>query len=616
MPGMIGLAGSDGSLRDEYLRRFSEIWGGPEQIDTLEFDRGFVSGHSFPPFSAVRRLRDGSLMAVDGEASLYRMTDPTGHEEDPVLFRKDDDGITLREPCKGNIALVDGSRLYIAAEPSGLFPLYYCHAGNALLFGSHIRPLAGTVGAEIDPIGVCQFIRFRHIYHDRSLYKGIKRLLPGQVLAMDLDSNVASIRETSETWTRRFDESDREGILDRYITALKSASAGCFDEAGTTAIMMSGGWDSKVLLASMIDVLGPDRIFGYSHGGVTGRELKIAARIMTDHGIEHHLENIDDRTFVLDSIEERFNRVENAVFPHWLRAGMLLKEKGASAVTAGILGEVGGGHYTTAWTMPRWRQGLNVGIQLMNLGRLVPRSLTSPAPNIGDVYDYLSIRSIAKPRTVSMDFWNSAPDLVDQINSDIHSHLGRLESRGVKHPDQLVEALLTETRGSQYIGAQLRICRSSLDVASVYGDMEHLKISSWIPSLAKVHNIIGKGTLRKIAPRMLDYPTAATLIPNRYPIIMQEAARVARRAYETAAMALRRRTKGKISPGLVAWHDFEFLRDGRILRDIAGSYRSDIFDREACSGYIDEVQGYIYPYELYNVQNDMMTAYTIDRILG
>jgi len=614
MPGMIGLAGSDRTLHEEYLRRFSGIWGESGHTDTLEFQHGFIAGHSFSPLTAVHRFRDGSIMAADGEASLYKSIGRAGYGEDPELFTKDADCIALTPAGKGNIALVDGTRIYLAVENSGLFPLYFCHSGDTLLFGSHIKPLARTVGAEFDPVGICEFIRFRHIYSDRSFYIGIKRLLPGQVLVCDFERNITSIRETAESWTRRFDESDRDEILDSYITALNNAAARCLDDTGLTGLMMSGGWDSKVLLASLMEILGPEKIFGYTHGGVKGRELKIADRIMNHSGINHHLENIDEKTFLLDSIGENFDRTENIVFPHWFRAGRLLKEKGISAVAAGIFGEVGGGHYTMAWTMPRWKQGLNVGIQLLNLDRVIP--VASPVLNMAAVYERLSIKAFVKPRILNRDFWNSIPDLVDQINSDIHSHLKRLESRGVLHPDQLIEAMLTETRGSQYIGAQLRVCRSSLDVINVYGDMEHFNVSSWIPPSAKLHNIIGKEMLRRIAPELLKYPTAATLIHNRYPMILQEATRIIRRAYETGAMALRRKTKGRISPRLVVWHDFEFLRDGRILKDIAGSYRSEILDRKACSEYIADVEGYVYPYELYNAQNDMMTAYTVDRILG
>lgn len=614
MPGICGGAGCDPYIRTALLRLFSDIWG---EIEIKHFTNGYVAGHSFTPSTALHTMHDGTSFAVDGETSVYQRVNRIKQGADTELFHIKNDRVALTPLCKGNLAIIsfDHRHLHLATEPTGLFPLYYMLCDGGLLFSSHIKPLAAATRVDRDPVGIFQFMRFRHIYAGRTLFKNIRRLQPGQALVYDIKKDTLTVYETSRSWTLKLDGTSRHEIAETYLSALIRATNRCLDGDTRHGLMISGGWDSKLLLAAMRKHLSPENIFGYSHGDINGRELTIVRRLLERCGIENHLENLDGQIFRLDRIERHFNRTEHFIFPHWYRAGHLLSKLNIRSVAAGIFGEVGGGHYTRAMMMNRWKQGCNVGARLLKLDGLLPASSKHAANNTKSVYEFVQVRNLNRHWLIREDYWNSVPDLVDRVNSDIRDHLQRLEDRGIRDVDQLLEAHLTETRACQYIAPQLRTCRAHVDIVNIYGDQELFDIASWIPTRMKIHNAMTRAVLLEYDPLLLHFPTAAALLNSQYPILLQEATRLMRRFYEVAAMKVRLRSRGRISPRLIAWYNYEFLRDGSILRKIVDTYRCEFFDGNACSAYIDNVADFTYKFELYNAQNDIMLGYTVDRML-
>lgn len=551
MPGMCGGAGCNPELFKTLLQSFSDIWG---DIEIRHFTNGFIAGHSFTPSTSVHTMPDGTSFAADGETSIYRHVSRIKQNADIPLYHIKDGRAELTPLGKGNLAIVspDHRYLYLSTETTGLFPLYYILHDGGLLFSSHIKPLAKTAHVDYDPIGVIQFMRFRFIYAGRTFFRNIQRLQPGQALVYDIEKDTLITHETSRAWSLKLDNKSFGEIVDTFLETLINAAKQCFDRETRHALMASGGWDSKLLLAVMRKYLSSKNVFVYSHGDPEGRELSIVRRLLERCNIEFHLENLDEQIYQLDRIQRHFNSTENFLFPHWYRAGHLLSQMNIHSVAAGIFGEVSGGHYTRAAMMNRWRQGYFLGTHLLKFDKWMPRSSANSASNNRNVFDYLHLRTLSRSWFVKEDYWNSHPDMLDEINSDIRDHLHRLEGRGIRDADQLFEAHLTETRGRQYIAPQLMTCRAHVDIMNIYGDQELYNVASWIPISMKIHNTITRAALLKYDPSLLQFPTAAVLLNNRHPILLQEATRPVRRLYEIGAMKLRRWSKGRISPRLAA----------------------------------------------------------------
>src|SRR5690606_31186720 len=125
-----------------------------------------------------------------------------------------------------------------------------------------------------------------------------------------------------------------------------AVQASCADER-RGAVMMSGGWDSRTLLAA-VRVSCLANTIGYTHGDLDSRELDLAERVTARAGVAWHGEPIDARVFEPAALHSQFQRTESVMFPHWAHSGRVLAQSGNSFVASGVYGEVLGGHYGRA----------------------------------------------------------------------------------------------------------------------------------------------------------------------------------------------------------------------------------------------------------------------------
>jgi len=80
-------------------------------------------------------------------------------------------------------------KLLIARDRLGIKPLFYGWAGDRFYFGSEIKALRASAAfpPEIDPVAVDQYFTYNFIPAPRSVYRAIRKLLPGHRLILDVD---------------------------------------------------------------------------------------------------------------------------------------------------------------------------------------------------------------------------------------------------------------------------------------------------------------------------------------------------------------------------------------------------------------------------------------------
>jgi hypothetical protein len=376
--------------------------------------------------------------------------------------------------------------------------------------------------------------------------------------------------------------------------------------------MLSGGWDSRTLLAAARSL--PDkRVAGYTHGDTESRELRLVRQLAADLGVNCQLEAINDASYDIDALGHGFARVENVVFPHWHRAGALLACGGTATVSAGVYGEVLGGHYGPAMRLAGLKKALAVAKGIVG----VDQEMTNVEPQelLSRTYGLFAVDPFSRPWTVHEEAWRSAPSLLDTINTDIHADISRLVDRGISTSDQIVEAYISEHRGTQYINSQLLSCRAFVDIALPFVDQELLLAASRTPLSAKIHNRLNQQMLKTHAPESLQFPLAATLIAARNPMFLQETSRFCRSLMERAQWKLHFATKQRTAPPRLGWVNFEFLRDGKSLTTIVDDLRSCIWDRKALIERISACTARGYDQPLHPISDAIMKVYTVDLML-
>lgn len=77
-------------------------------------------------------------------------------------------------------------RLFLVRDRMGEKPLYYGWQGNTFLFASELKALSAYPGfsADIDRNSVVLFMRYGYIPTPYSIYKGIKKLVPGTIITI------------------------------------------------------------------------------------------------------------------------------------------------------------------------------------------------------------------------------------------------------------------------------------------------------------------------------------------------------------------------------------------------------------------------------------------------
>ena len=613
MPGIFGAIGCAPEIYEKLRQKFEEPWGSGEATN---FQNGLLGGHAFPPYRALHILPQGTAFAVDGEISIYSTAaEPSAQLSS--LFTLSPGGLTLTPSCRGSIALVDrvSGLWYLATDWSGTFPLYFIRTDTGLVFCSRQKPIAKLFNLSPDSLGILELLRGGYVLAGRTLFRNLQRLLPGQVLVFDPLRQRMVLRETSEAWVG-------EGLIgapvgevaDRCWQSLLAAVTKTMPRSQRHAIMVSGGWDSRTLLAAATAQTPPEELLGYSHGDADGRELRIAKRVCESANVPFRSEPIDDRAFDLELLNRGVERTEDITFPYWHRAGEILAQGGFDSVSAGIYGEVLGGHYGRAMLLPGWAKARTVGGMLLGLSS-VPKKTTSSKHEVVDLFQ---VRNLTRHWPLSEEYWRSTQTPNEALNADIEKDIQRLVARGVVHADKLIEAFITENRGTQHISNQILSCRAHMNVALPFADRDLLLLASQIPLETKIQNSLNQRMLQRHAREFLKFPCAATLLPASSPIFLQEFSRLLRTIVTGAWWRLHTLSGGRIGFPRLSWINFDFLRSGKALRAIEGNLRSALWHREAIADRINNVirrkPDEPAPYVHY-IASQLLTIYSVDRML-
>jgi asparagine synthase (glutamine-hydrolysing) len=169
------------------------------------------------------------------------------------------DGTMSPERLRGDFALVvwDPSRRegFLARDQLGVRPVFFAEAGGRLFFASELRDLLDLLPAAPgpDPDGVAHWIALSTRPGTGTLYAGVERLGPGEMLRFG-PGGVSR----SRYWEPRFDEPlelPAGEWAERVREGLRLAVERRLDPEKGTGVLLSGGLDSASIAAVGADSL-------------------------------------------------------------------------------------------------------------------------------------------------------------------------------------------------------------------------------------------------------------------------------------------------------------------------------------------------------------------------
>lgn len=220
----------------------------------------------------------------------------TGTDTEVILAAYKEWGVDCLQHFNGMwaFAIFDRTKqqVFIARDRLGIKPLYYYpDPTGGLLFASEVKAILSGLDhrPEFEPVLIDKYMSFGYVPGENTLFKGIKRLLPGHYMMVDWQNNI----QTHQYWDLRFSESRDRG-KDYYLEKGKALLNNAIDlrlrSDVPLGIFLSGGLDSSAvvgLLAPRVET--PLKTFSVAYDlGSEYNETSYARLVAKQFGTDHH----------------------------------------------------------------------------------------------------------------------------------------------------------------------------------------------------------------------------------------------------------------------------------------------------------------------------------------
>jgi asparagine synthase (glutamine-hydrolysing) len=236
---------------------------------------------------------------LEAEAVRFR-----GHSDTEVMLAAiERDGIlkaTQRFAGMFGFALFDRREnlLHLVRDRLGEKPLYHGRAGDVLLFGSELKALRAHPAwrGEVDRNALALFLRHNYVPAPYSIYKGIRKVMPGTIATFNLNAPVAepteqmywSARNAVEAGVHAVASASDAEVLDELDAILRQTVRREMISDVPLGAFLSGGVDSSLIVALMQhESARPVRTFtiGFQEPeyNEAGHAKAVAQHLKTDH---------------------------------------------------------------------------------------------------------------------------------------------------------------------------------------------------------------------------------------------------------------------------------------------------------------------------------------------
>jgi asparagine synthase (glutamine-hydrolysing) len=167
-------------------------------------------------------------------------------------------------------------KIFISRDVQGEKSLFIYEDSNWLVISSEIKPITTLVpDISIDYQALRDYFRTRHLMlSDRTVYRGIRNLMPGHLETFDLDSFKWSStqRLMLKDWIdpqRYRDNMGRstESLVDELDDILNQCTSEMVPKERKYAVVVSGGVDSSLLAHYFVTNHKPDKLIAVNHVG-------------------------------------------------------------------------------------------------------------------------------------------------------------------------------------------------------------------------------------------------------------------------------------------------------------------------------------------------------------
>ncbi len=195
---------------------------------------------------------------------------------------------------------LDAGTLWLARDRFGEKPLYWYAAEGTLAFASELKALVGMPGfpRDLDPTGVADVVARGCVSQQRTIYRGVHQVQPGQVVGFALTEAIGPADASSTTYWDAEGEARTalarpfSGPLPEAVEALRAElgrSVGrCTVSDVPVGAFLSGGIDSSLVTATLQAQAGASvKSFTIGFEDTRLNEARYAAEVARALGTQH-----------------------------------------------------------------------------------------------------------------------------------------------------------------------------------------------------------------------------------------------------------------------------------------------------------------------------------------
>lgn len=182
----------------------------------------------------------------------------------------------------------DTRQLTLIVDRLASRPVFLYRDQRGLILASDIRAILGIPGVDcsLDVESLAQFVRIQAILGDRTLYRGIRTVMPGTILR----ARVQECRLEAETyWTLAAlpPFSDDAEAVPSLAFALQKAGERVVRGCQRGGVLLSGGLDSRLVLS--LAKVGTDAVDAFTFGPALTDEGRVARSVAQALNVPWHL---------------------------------------------------------------------------------------------------------------------------------------------------------------------------------------------------------------------------------------------------------------------------------------------------------------------------------------
>ena len=188
--------------------------------------------------------------------------------------------------------------LIVGADLLGLFPVYYCSVGGAVLIGSSPELFRHhpEFRMELNPAGLVGILLTNGLVGGQTLLKGVERLAPGHLLVWRAGSSPREVRQYQIPVSTRYFDLPFGAHVEILDEAVKAAIQRHVPGGKRYGLLLSGGLDSR-LLGGYLREEGTETI-ALTLGLPTDIEMQCAIPVARSLGFPHRALEIPSEAYV------------------------------------------------------------------------------------------------------------------------------------------------------------------------------------------------------------------------------------------------------------------------------------------------------------------------------